>query len=64
MSRLKTIPFDPADYLDDDVAVAIHLSAALAAGNASHFQEALGTVVRARGTGSNAEESGLGRENI
>jgi len=64
MSRLKTIPFDPADYLDDDVAIAAYLSAALAAGDASHFQEALGTVTRARGTGGNAGESGIGHGNL
>ncbi|WP_350259752.1 addiction module antidote protein [Stenotrophomonas riyadhensis] len=64
MSRLRTIPFDPADYLDDDVAIATYLSAALAVGDASHFQEALGTVVRARGSRGNAEESGLSRDNL
>jgi len=64
MSRLKTIPFDPADYLDDDVAIATYLSEAMAAGDASHFQEALGTVARARGTGGDAEESGPGRESL
>lgn len=41
MSKLKTIPFDPADYLADDVAIATYLSEALAAGDAGHFQEAL-----------------------
>lgn len=64
MSKLKTIPFDPADYLDDDVAIATYLSEALAAGDAGHFQEALGTVARARGMGGVAEVSGLGRESL
>ncbi len=45
MSKLKTTPLDPADYLDDDVAIATYLGEALAAGDTSHFQEALGTVV-------------------
>ncbi|MFB5206532.1 MULTISPECIES: DNA-binding protein [Stenotrophomonas] len=44
MSKLKTTPFDPEDYLDDDVAIATYLGEALAAGDTSHFQEALGTV--------------------
>ena len=64
MSKLKTIPFDPADYLDDDAAIATYLSEALAAGDAGHFQEALGTVARARGMGGVAEVSGLGRESL
>lgn len=64
MSKLKTVPFDPVDYLDDDIAVATYLSEALAAGDAGHFQEALGTVARARGMGGVAEVSGLGRESL
>lgn len=64
MSKLKTLPFDPADYLQDDVAIAAYLTEALAAGDAGHFQEALGTVARARGMGGIAETSGLGRESL
>ncbi|MGY5944137.1 addiction module antidote protein [Stenotrophomonas maltophilia] len=64
MSKLKTIPFDPTDYLDDDIAIASYLSEALAAGDPDHFQEALGTVARARGMSGVAEVSGLGRESL
>ncbi|WP_313141847.1 addiction module antidote protein [Stenotrophomonas sp.] len=64
MNRLKTAPFDPADYLLDDEAIATYLSEALAAGDAGHFQEALGTVARSRGMRGVAEISGLGRESL
>ncbi len=64
MSKLKTASFDPADYLDDDTAIATYLSEALAAGDAGHFQEALGTVARSRGMAGFAETSGLGRESL
>jgi len=64
MSKLRTVPFDPADYVGVEDAVATYLTEALAAGDAGHFQDALGTVARARGMAGIAETSGLGRESL
>jgi len=64
MSKLKVLPFDAAEFLDSDEAIAAYLTEALAAGDTGHFQEALQTVARARGMASIAEASGLGRESL
>jgi len=57
-------PFDPADYLTDDDSIAVYLTEALASQNATHFQDALQVVARARGMTQIAESSGLGRESL
>lgn len=64
MKKLKTLPFDAAEFLDSDEAIAAYLTEALAADDAAHFQEALQTVARARGMAGIAEASGLGRESL
>lgn len=64
MSKLRTVAFDPAEYVGADDAVATYLTEALAAGDAGHFQDALGTIARARGMAGIAETSGLGRESL
>lgn len=64
MTKTKTIPFDPAEYLSDDEALATYLTEALAADDVAHFQEALQTVARARGMSQIAEAAGLGRESL
>jgi probable addiction module antidote protein len=64
MTKTSTFKFDPAEYLDDVDAMASYLSEALESGDASHFQEAVQTVARARGMARIAEESGLGRESL
>lgn len=64
MSKTTTIPFDPAEFLDDDETIAEYLNAALASGDAGHFQDALSTVARARGMSDIAKAAGLGRENL
>ncbi|UNK56183.1 putative addiction module antidote protein [Pseudoxanthomonas daejeonensis] len=64
MTKTSTFKFDPAEYLDDVDAMASYLSEALESGDATHFQEAVQTVARARGMARIAEESGLGRESL
>ncbi|MEE7547345.1 putative addiction module antidote protein [Xanthomonas sp. Kuri4-1] len=59
-----TTPFDPAEFLEDDEALATYLTEALASGDAEHFQDALQVVARARGMSQIAEASGLGRESL
>lgn len=62
--KTTTTPFDPAEYLDDEQAIAAYLSEALAAGDTAHFQDALQTVARARGMSQIAQAAGLGRESL
>jgi probable addiction module antidote protein len=49
MKSLKTRPFDPAKYLDNDEAIADYLTDALETGDPAFVSDALGVVARARG---------------
>lgn len=62
--KLKTEPFDVADYLDDDETIAQYLSAALEDPNPDMFLVAVKTVARARGMAQLAKDTGLGRESL
>jgi probable addiction module antidote protein len=61
---LKTKPFDPADYLTSDTAVATYLSEAMATGDSAFIADALGVVARARGMTQVARKAGLARESL
>lgn len=61
---VKTIPFDPAPFLDDEAAQADYLSDALATGDAAVVAHALGVLARAQGMTNIARQSGLQRENL
>ena len=61
---LGLAPFDAADYLSDDAAVAEFLSAALEDGNPDVFLQAIRTAARARGMSQLARDAGLGRESL
>ena len=58
----STTPFDPAQYLDDDVAIAAYLSDMMEDGDPGLLASALGDIARARGMAQIAADSGLGRE--
>jgi probable addiction module antidote protein len=62
--RLKTSPFDPAEYLDDENVIVAYLNEVLAEGDPSAAIAAHGTVARARGMASLARSTGLGRESL
>ena len=62
--RLKTTPFDPAEYLNDEQVIVAYLNEVLAEGDPSAAIAALGTVARARGMASLARSTGLGRESL
>ncbi|HEX3985364.1 MAG TPA: hypothetical protein VHX13_02045 [Acidobacteriaceae bacterium] len=49
MSKSKTRTFDPAEYQDDDAAVAAYLSEALETGDGAFVGDAPGVVARAPG---------------
>jgi probable addiction module antidote protein len=57
-------PFDAADYLDSDEAVAAYLSAALDDDDPDFFLTAVKDVARARGMTQLAKDAGLGRESL
>jgi probable addiction module antidote protein len=62
--RLKTTPFDAAEYLDDERTIVAYLNQVLAEGDPSAVIAALGTVARARGMAKLALDTGLGRESL
>ena len=62
--RIKTTPFDPADYLDDDKTRLAYLNTVLAEGDPQEIVNALGTIARARGMSGVARRAGLGRESL
>ncbi|SFY41426.1 probable addiction module antidote protein [Paracoccus pantotrophus] len=55
---LETTAFDPAEYLDNDEAIAGYLSDALETGNGAFIADALGVVASA-GVWLPSEECGL-----
>ena len=61
---LKTKPFDPADYLTTDTAVATYLSEAMETGDPAFIADALGLIARARGMTRVARDAGLARESL
>lgn len=64
MNKLNTRAFDPAEYLDDDAAIAAYLSEALETGDEAFVADALGVVARARGMSDVAREAGVSRESL
>jgi probable addiction module antidote protein len=64
MKSLKTRPFDPAKYLDDDGAIAEYLTDALETGDPAFVSDALGVVARARGMSDVARTAGMSRESL
>ena len=60
----KFTPFDAADYLDSDEAIAAYLTAALEDESPGMFLTAVKDVARARGMTQLAHDTGLGRESL
>lgn len=61
---LKTMPYDPAKYLDTEEAVAVFLTDAFESGDDGVFQDALQVAARARGMTEVARTAGVGRESL
>src|ERR1035438_3286901 len=63
---VKTLPYDSAEYLEDDQAIAEYLEEAMKIAmedsDPSFLAVALGTVARARGMTQVARDAGLSRE--
>jgi len=62
--RLRTTPFDAAEYLDNERTIVAYLNEVLAEDDPSAVIAALGTVARARGMAKLARSTGLGRESL
>jgi probable addiction module antidote protein len=65
---LKTFPYDSAEYLEDDQAIAEYLEEAMKIAmedsDPSFLARALGVVARARGMSQIARDAGLSRESL
>ncbi len=64
MGKIKTHPFDPAEYLASEGAQAEYLTAALETGNTAFIADAIGIIARAKGMAEVAKQTGLGRESL
>ena len=60
--KLKTTPFDPADFLDTRESQIELLADAIDSGDSRYIANALGTIARARGMARVAKETGLTRQ--
>src|SRR4051794_10146529 len=61
---LETMPWDVAEHLDNDEAIAAYVDAALEDGDPALIAAALGDIARARGMAQIASETGLSRESL
>ena len=60
----KLIPFDAADYLDNDEAISEYLTAVIEADDPDLLLAAIGDIAKARGMSQIARDAGLGRESL
>ena len=64
MAKIKTFPWDAADYLKTDEDIAYYLEAVFKDGDPALIAAALGDVARAKGMSQVAQAAGLGRESL
>lgn len=64
MSKIKTRPFDVANYLKDEEDVAEYMRQVLEEGDPAELGAALGAIARARGMSDLARDTGLSREGL
>ena len=64
MSKIKTRPFDMANYLGNEEEVAEYLRQVLEDGDPVELAAALGDIARARGMTQLARDTGLSRESL
>jgi probable addiction module antidote protein len=63
-SKIKTVPWDAAEYLKTDQHIVEYLEAAFEDGDPALVAAALGDVARAKGMSQIAQAAGLGRESL
>lgn len=59
---MKTIPFDPADYLKSETDVVDWLKIWMEDGSPEEIAKAIGDIARSRGMSEIARKTGLGRQ--
>ena len=64
MAKIRTRPYDTAEYLDTEEDMAHYLEAALEDGDPKLVAAALGDIARAHGMTHIARETGLSRESL
>jgi len=64
MAKLKTRPYDSAEYLKTEEDVANYLEAIFEDGDPALIVHGLGVVARAKGMAKIAKKAGLGRESL
>jgi probable addiction module antidote protein len=62
--KIKTIPWDSAEYLKTDEDIANYLEAVFEDGDPALITHALGVIARAKGMSQIAQTAGLGRESL
>lgn len=62
--KIKTTPYDSAEYLDSDDAMRAYMEEALSTEDPAFIAKALGTIARARGMAQIAKKAGLSRESL
>ena len=62
--KLKTLPYDSAEYLDSSEAMNAYMEEALETDDPAFIAKALGTIARARGMSQIAKKAGLSRESL
>ena len=64
MSKVKTRPFDMANYLNDEADVTAYLQVAAEDGDPALLAAALGDIAKARGMTQLAKDTGMSRESL
>ncbi|MDE2385692.1 MAG: putative addiction module antidote protein [Alphaproteobacteria bacterium] len=64
MPKVKTYPYDSADYLNTVEAIGVYLEEAFNTEDAAFISFALGTVARSKGMAEVARKAGLSRESL
>lgn len=61
---VAVMPFDPAEFLENEEDVSLFLNEAFATGDVKHIAQCLGIAARAKGMSAIAKETGLAREQL
>ncbi len=64
MAKTKTLPWDPAEYLNSEEEMTAYLEAALEEGEPTLVAAALGDIARARGMTQLARDTGMVSESL
>ena len=64
MSKIKTRPFDAANYMNDEEDISAYLQVVMEDGDPALLAAALGDIARTRGMTQLAKDTGLSRESL